>query len=517
MEQISLTARNNDYFSDECHNSNIPLRMKLTRLPICLSAAVLLVVFQNAFSQTVWGAEAPEIMERAVEASLIFKDNLPPLWLVTPFAILLAMIATGPLFFHRFWERHYPKVSVGLGFVVAGYYGFFMAHGVHVLEHTLEEYISFIALISSLFVVSGGILITINQRGTPLINTLLLLFGAVISNLVGTTGASMLLIRPYMRINEGRLKAFHIVFFIFIVSNIGGALTPIGDPPLFLGFLKGVPFFWVLPKLLLPWIITVAGLLFVFIIFDAKAGKGEMKTTETKGGISITGRRNFFFLAVIIIAVFLDPAVIEGFPSLQELFHLPFGIRELIMFMVAITAYKVSSHVAFKGNEFNLEPIKEVAFLFIGIFATMIPALELIGNYAETHAEAFSVSRFYWLTGALSGVLDNAPTYLNFFAGALGKFRLNISSPEEIKLFADGVGSPLQGDVSSDIYLMAISVAAVFFGAITYIGNAPNFMVKNIAAQSDVEVPDFLEYIYKYSLPILLPFFILLWFLFFNY
>jgi Na+/H+ antiporter NhaD/arsenite permease-like protein len=222
-------------------------------------------------------------------------------------------------------------------------------------------------------------------------------------------------------------------------------------------------------------------------------------------------------IAVIIIAVFLDPAVIAGFPSLQKLFHLPFGIRELIMFMVAVAAYKFSNHEALKGNEFNFEPIREVAFLFVGIFATMIPALELIGNYASTHAAEFSVSRFYWLTGVLSGVLDNAPTYLNFFAGALGKFGLNISSPEEIKLFADGVGSPLQGDVSSDIYLLAISVAAVFFGAITYIGNAPNFMVKNIAAQADVEVPDFLEYIYKYSLPVLLPLFILLWLLFFYY
>jgi Na+/H+ antiporter NhaD/arsenite permease-like protein len=496
--------------------TKVLLFMKQSRLRLFLLLFFLFAIVSSGFNNTLFASEVVENRAIATIPALQLPDNLPPLWLVTPFVTLLVMIATGPLLFHRFWERHYPTVSVGLGFVVSGYYGFLMEHGLHVLERTLEEYISFIALISSLFVVSGGILITIKQRGTPLINTLLLLFGAVISNLVGTTGASMLLIRPYMRINEGRLKAFHIVFFIFIVSNIGGALTPIGDPPLFLGFLKGVPFFWVLPKLLLPWIITVAGLLFVFIILDAKAGNGEMKAAEAKGGISITGRRNFFFLAVIIIAVFLDPAVIEGFPSLQELFHLPFGIRELIMFMVAITAYKVSNHEAFKGNEFNFEPIKEVAFLFIGIFATMIPALELIGNYAETNAGAFSVSRFYWLTGALSGVLDNAPTYLNFFAGALGKFRLDISSPEDIMLFADGVGSPLQGDVSSDIYLLAISVAAVFFGAITYIGNAPNFMVKNIAAQSDVEVPDFLEYIYKYSLPILLPFFILLWFLFFN-
>ena len=233
--------------------------------------------------------------------------------------------------------------------------------------------------------------------------------------------------------------------------------------------------------------------------------------------MSITGRRNFFFLGGIIFAVFLDPAVIAGFPSLQELFRLPFGIREVIMFVIALLAYKFSNHEAFKGNEFNFEPIKEVAFLFIGIFATMIPALALIGDFAKSNACEFSVSRFYWMTGALSGVLDNAPTYLNFLAGALGKFGMNIASPSDVRIFADGVVSPVQGDLSSDIYLVAISVAAVFFGAITYIGNAPNFMVKNIAAQADVDVPDFLEYIYKYSLPILLPFFILLWFLFFNF
>ena len=327
----------------------------------------------------------------------------------------------------------------------------------------------------------------------------------------------MLLIRPYMRINEGRLKAFHLVFFIFLVSNIGGALTPVGDPPLFLGFLKGVPFFWVLSKLWLVWLVTVISLLLIFMLLDARAGNGEMKGSEAKGGVSIRGGRNFYFLAVIIAAVFLDPAVIAGFPSLHRLFSLPFGIREVIMLVVAFTAYKTADPEVLKSNDFNFEPIREVAFLFVGIFVTMIPALELIGNYAATHAADFSLSSFYWMTGTLSGVLDNAPTYLNFFAGALGKFGLDIASPADVRAFAGGVNSPVQGDVSSELYLMAISVASVFFGAMTYIGNAPNFMVKNIATQSDVEVPDFLEYIWKYSLPILLPLFALLWFLFFNF
>ncbi|WP_331560987.1 sodium:proton antiporter [Chlorobium sp.] len=443
--------------------------------------------------------------------------QLPPVWLVIPFVLLLLMIATGPLFYHRFWEHNYPRVSLGLASFVAVYYGFMMDHGWHVLEHTLEEYLSFIALVSSLFVVSGGILIRIERRGTPLVNGMLLAFGAVLANLIGTTGASMLLIRPFMRMNAGRLKPFHVVFFIFIVSNIGGGLTPIGDPPLFLGFLKGVPFFWVISKVWLPWLLTVICLVSVFMLLDARAEKSEGAEKSAERGISIIGKTNFVYLGIIIVSVFLDPAVINGFPSLQELFHLPLGIRELIMFGVAIAAYRTANPDALGGNEFNFEPIKEVAFLFVGIFATMIPALELIGAYAATHAAEFSVTTFYWMTGALSGVLDNAPTYLNFLAGALGKFGLEMTDPQHVIEFASGKASSIEGDVQSGVYLMAISIASVFFGAMTYIGNAPNFMVKNIAAQSGVNVPDFLEYVYKYSVPVLIPVFGVLWFLFFNY
>ncbi|TCD48855.1 sodium:proton antiporter [Chlorobium sp. N1] len=462
-------------------------------------------------------AEHHEAALTAAAAAVETMHHMPPVWLVLPFVALLLMIATGPLFYHRFWEHHYPKVAVGLGAIVSVYYGFLMEHGTHTLMHTLEEYISFIALIASLFIVSGGILINIDRRGTPAVNGLLLLFGAVLADIIGTTGASMLLIRPYMRINEGRLKAFHIVFFIFIVSNIGGGLTPIGDPPLFLGFLKGVPFFWVISKVWIPWVVAVFGLIAVFMVLDMRAGAGVAKAPAGDGRISVTGSRNFLYLGVIIVSVFLDPAVIPGFPSLQEMLHVPFGIREVIMGAVAVAAYKTADHAALKGNEFNFEPIKEVAFLFIGIFSTMIPALQLIGDYASQHAGDFSVTRFYWMTGALSGVLDNAPTYLNFLAGSLGKFGLDINSADQIRTFAAGAGSPVSGDVSSDIYLMAISVASVFFGALTYIGNAPNFMVKNIAAQAEVDVPDFVEYIYKYSIPFLIPFFVVLWLMFFNF
>ena len=461
---------------------------------------------------------AVDYHETAALAAVHFLQSthpLPPVWLLAPFILLLLMIATGPLFYHRFWEQYYAAFSIGFGAVVALWYGFFMEHGTHILLHSLEEYISFIALIAALFVTSGGILISIQRRGNPLTNTALLFFGALLSNLVGTTGASMLLIRPYMRINEGRIKPFHIVFFIFIVSNIGGVLTPVGDPPLFLGFLKGVPFFWVVSKLWLPWLITIAALLLVFMFFDAKSGKGDMKEPEIKGGVRVVGAKSFIFLSMVIGAVFLDPAVISGFPSLQDLFNLPFGIRELMMLALAFAAYKTADKEALKGNEFNFSPIREVAFLFVGIFATMIPALELIGAYAASRGGELSVTKFYWMTGALSGVLDNAPTYLNFFAGALGKFGMDINSVSDVKEFAGGTGSSVPGDVTSDIYLMAISLAAVFFGSMTYIGNAPNFMVKSIATRADVEMPGFFEYIYKYSLPILLPVFTLIWWCFF--
>lgn len=440
---------------------------------------------------------------------------LPPVWLVIPFIILLLMIATGPLFYPHLWEHHYPKFAMTLGAIVAVYYGFLMDHGVLSLMHTLEEYISFIALLTALFVASGGILVKFNSAGTPWTNAAILLGGAVLSNFIGTTGASMLLIRPFMRLNEGRLKPYHVIFFIFVVSNIGGGLTPIGDPPLFLGFLKGVSFFWVIGHVWHIWLVTTLAVVGVFIAFDLRNPVPEYSASSNQT-LEVHGGKNFIYLAIIIVSVFMDPAVISGFPSLQKMFHVPFGIREIIMFSVAFIAYKTGDKEALKGNEFNFEPIKEVAYLFIGIFATMIPALQLIGAYAKDNAAEFTVSRFYWLTGSLSGVLDNAPTYLNFLAAELGKFGKDVGSISDVQEFAAGIPSPVAGDSDSIIYLMAISIAAVFFGAVTYIGNAPNFMVKNIAEQAGVDVPSFLGYVFKYSIPILLPIFFVVWLLFFN-
>ncbi|MCF7822638.1 MAG: sodium:proton antiporter [Candidatus Marinimicrobia bacterium] len=450
-----------------------------------------------------------------VAADVEHHVSLPPLWLVIPFILLLTMIATGPLLYSHFWEHQYPKVAIILGMIVAVYYGLMMDHGTLSLLHTLEEYISFIALLTALFVASGGILIKFHTVGRPLVNAGILFSGAILSNFIGTTGASMLLIRPFMRLNEERIKPFHIIFFIFIVSNIGGGLTPIGDPPLFLGFLKGIPFFWVIRHVWDIWLVTVLAVIAVFVAMDIRVPSPAPNISSGKA-VEIKGGKNFIYLGVIILSVFLDPAVIDGFPSLQNIFHVPFGIREVIMFTVAYLAYRNGDKEALRGNEFNFEPIKEVAYLFVGIFATMIPALQLIGAYAKEHATEFTVSKFYWFTGSLSGVLDNAPTYLNFLAGSMGKFGLDIGSGADVQHFAGGTPSPVPGDVNSIIYLMAISIAAVFFGALTYIGNAPNFMVKNIAEQAGVEVPSFLGYVFKYSIPILLPIFFVVWWVFFN-
>ncbi len=442
---------------------------------------------------------------------------MPPLWLAAPFAILLLLIATGPLLYRRFWEHHYPKFALLLGGFVAAYYCFAMPQGPLRLFHALEEYISFIALIAALFTASGGILITVGRRGSPLVNGALLATGAVLANLIGTTGASMLLIRPYLRINEGRLKAFHTVFFIFIVSNIGGALTPIGDPPLFLGFLKGVPFFWVLSALWRPWLLAISALLLLFMAFDAFVGKGSPLTAEPGGGVRIVGARSFLWLLLMIGALFVDPAIFPWIPSLQEMLHLPFGIRELLLFTLAAGAYTSADRQALRENGFCFSPIREVATLFLGIFATMIPALQLAAAYAASHAGDFSVTRFYWMAGVLSGVLDNAPTYLSVLSGAMGKFGVDIGAVGDMKAFASGMPSPVRGDAMSGIYLMAISVASVFFGAMTYIGNAPNFMVRSIAEEAHAVVPGFIGYLFKYSIPVLLPLFAAVWWLFFNY
>ncbi len=445
-------------------------------------------------SNPVWAEASGEKVEKAVHA-------LPSPYMVIPFVVILLMIATGPLFYHRFWERHYPKISILLGLIPVIYY-IAVLKNTHILMHTLAEYISFIALLGSLFVASGGILININHRSTPLVNVILLLFGAVLSNIIGTTGASMVLIRPYIKLNRHRIHPYHVIFFIFLISNIGGALTPIGDPPLFLGFLKGIDFFWFLEHNWFIWLPTVLLVLAVFYAFDVRNMPKDEPLREYDSTIEFKGGKNIVYLVVILISVFLDPAVFSWVPSLAPL---PFGIREIIMFGVIYLSYKNADKEILKANEFDFEPIREVAYLFVGIFATMIPALQLIAYEAHTYGNELNAGVFYWATGALSGFLDNTPTFVNFLSAAMGKWGLDVTIPAQVHQF----------QVLDPLYLRAISIGAVFFGAMTYIGNGPNFMVKSITERSGIKMPSFFTYLIKYAIPILIPIFTIVWLVFF--
>ncbi len=404
--------------------------------------------------------------------------------MIAPFALLLLAIAVMPFLNANWWHHHYPKVAVGLGAITVVYYLFALKNGVRML-HVAHEYVSFIALIGSLFVVSSGIHIRVKGEAKPWVNCLFLFIGAVLANLIGTTGASMLLIRPWIRMNKYRITAFHIVFFIFIVSNVGGCLTPIGDPPLFLGYLKGVPFWWTLQKCWPAWALAVTALIAVFYAFDRRnflRAPREIRDFETaRETWKIDGLRNLAFLAVILGAVFIE--------------H-PLGLREALMISAMVGSYFLTPKPIHEANDFNFDPIREVAWLFLGIFATMVPALD----YLEIHAGELgldSAMKFYWLTGALSGVLDNAPTYLTFLAAAMGREHLSLNDSAQVGQFA----------AQHELELLAISLAAVFFGAMTYIGNGPNFMVKSISERAKVKTPDFFSYLWRFALPILIPVF----------
>lgn len=401
--------------------------------------------------------------------------------MITFFALMLISIAVMPLWKPTWWHHHYPKVAVGLGSITASYYAFVL-HDYHRLGHVAHEYISFIALIGSLFVVSGGIHIRVKGESTPVINCIFLFIGAVLANIIGTTGASMLMIRPWIRMNKYRITAFHIVFFIFIISNVGGCLTPIGDPPLFLGFLRGVPFFWVLEACWSGWFLAVVMLIALFFVIDRKnflrAPKKirDMETAHEEWRFD--GLHNIFFILVILVAVFIR--------------SVPF-LSEAMMLLAAVASYVTTHNHIHEANDFNFEPIREVGWLFVGIFATMLPALQFLEGNAE-NLGLNSPMKFYWLTGILSGVLDNAPTYLTFLAAALGKEGLTLDSSADVLSFVQSNGAELT----------AISLGAVFFGAMTYIGNGPNFMVKAISEHAKVRTPSFFGYI-RYSAMYLLP------------
>jgi Na+/H+ antiporter NhaD/arsenite permease-like protein len=421
-----------------------------------------------------------------------------PNWSVIPFFAILLSIAVLPLFLPNWWDSNRNKLvlscAMSLPVLVVT-----VNCDSSLLAHSLADYFSFLTLLTALFVISGGIYLRGEFAGTPLVNTTFLAIGAVIANVIGTTGASMLLIRPYMRANHARRRRSHlIVFFIFIVSNIGGLLTPVGDPPLFLGFLRGVPFEWTL-TLFPQWAVAVGILLIVFNILDQYIFLKE--DVETPGALAqqvqprrrihVQGGVNFLYLAGVIAA-----AIVSG--SLG----LPRGIQEGVMITMAVLSWRTTPRQVHRANHFHFHPIAEVAALFLGIFITMIPALEILNARAES-LNLKTPWQFFWASGVLSSFLDNAPTYLTFTALASG-------------LFGGGAGNlgALLASEMGEALLAAVSCGAVFMGANTYIGNGPNFMVKSIAERSGIRMPSFAGYMF-YSGTVLLPVFAIVTYLFF--
>jgi Na+/H+ antiporter NhaD/arsenite permease-like protein len=407
---------------------------------------------------------------------------LPLFWL-SPFAILLLAIAVCPLWVPHWWEpnRHKLLVCAVLGLPVAVLY---LSREPRALVHMAEDYVSFIVMLAGLYVIAGGIRLTGDLEATPLTNTTFLGVGSVLASFLGTTGASMLLVRPLLQTNRERTRVRHtVIFFIFLVSNIGGLLTPLGDPPLFLGYLQGVPFAWTF-RLWPHWLVTVSALLLVYFVWDSihhareplAALRRDRAPTEP---LRLAGGLNFLWLLGVVAAV----------AALRE----PW--REAVIIGLSLLSLRLTPGEIRRANRFSAYPMQEVAVLFFGIFLTMIPALELL----RTRGGELGVRepwQFFWATGSLSSFLDNAPTYLTFLA------------------LAQGLGLPNQVVGVTEAVLAAISVGAVFMGANTYIGNAPNFMVKAIAEEAGVRMPSFFGYV-NYSGAVLLPLFVLITWLFF--
>lgn len=393
-----------------------------------------------------------------------------PLWSVLPFVGLLLSIAMAPLFAPDWWAAHHRKVICGFGLPVGIAFLFLDPNA---LLTTVKDYIAFIALLGALFIITGGILVRGDFPPTPTVNAIFLGIGAVVANIIGTTGASVLLLRPLLRANAHRPNPAHVVvFFIFLVSNIGGALTPLGDPPLFLGFLHGVPFTWTL-NLWPQWLFTVTLVLITFWIIDNRHWQSEADHPREPLEFSVTGGRNFIFLGGVLVAIFL-----------------PSPWRELTMITMGLLSYRLTDPKIHSENRFTFGPIEEVAVIFSGIFLTMIPALLILETHGK-HAGLHEPWHFFWAAGSLSSFLDNAPTYLTFFYAILG-----LGLPGEV------AGLP-------EKFLVAISLGSVFMGANSYIGNGPNFMVKAIAEEHGVKMPSFFGYM-AYSGCVLVPIFILL-------
>ena len=440
-----------------------------------------------------------------------------PLWSTIPFAGILLSIAIFPLVAPHFWHRHYPKIAAAWALALAvPFVGAYGGRALHEIAHIyVIDYVPFLILLFGLFTVSGGLVLRGSLRGTPAVNTGMLLAGTLLASWIGTTGAAMVLIRPLLRANAQRRHKVHtLVFFIFLVANVGGSLTPLGDPPLFLGFLHGVPFFWTL-HLLGPMGLTAGLMLAVYYAIERRRYRQEGALPPADGArvpLALAGAHNLLFLAGILGAVLMS-----GFwkdAGTIRLLGVEVGIqnlaRDLLILLMALLSLVTTKKALRRENEFSWGPIREVAYLFAGIFMTIIPALEIL-HAGERGALAFLIqevtrpARYFWAAGTLSSFLDNAPTYLTFLATALGRFYPGVPEAQAIhELIA-----------THHVYLVAISAGAVFMGANTYIGNAPNFMVKSIAEEAGIEMPSFFGYILRWTLPVNVPIFLLVTWVFF--
>ncbi len=434
------------------------------------------------------------------------------LFYVLPFVGMLLSIAVLPLVAHHFWEKNYGKIAVF--WALAFYIPFLVIEqdfnfAVHeFFKVMLTEYFPFIILLFSLYTISGGILLRGSLVGSPKVNTIILTIGTCFASLMGTTGAAMLLIRPLIRANKGRKHKVHtMIFFIFLVANIGGSLTPLGDPPLFLGFLKGVDFFWTTKNMFLPMLTISIILLIVYYLLDTNYYKKEniQENKDKKNEkLSLKGKINFIFLIGVIFAVLLSGTDSLKFAVLN-LFDVSVLkgnlLRDLILVGMAMLSL-IFTHSSYRSeNGFTWHPILEVAKLFIGIFITIIPALVILNNNQQLFQD-MSYSLYFWLTGGLSSFLDNAPTYLVFFEAA--------GIPKAIAGFeSNAFQQAVASNPVLNAKLLAISIGAVFMGANTYIGNAPNFMVKSIAEENGIKMPSFFGYM-VWSLLILVPCFVII-------
>ena len=443
-------------------------------------------------------------------------ENLNIIWVI-PFIGILLSIAVFPLVAPLFWHHHFGKVSLFWAVSLIG--PFLFKEGLEITLYELLhvaflEYIPFIILLLALFTISGGVRLTGTLVGTPSVNTLIILIGTILASWMGTTGAAMLLIRPLIRANAHRKHKVHvIVFFIFLVANIGGSLTPLGDPPLFLGFLKGVDFFWTTTAMLKPMAFMVICLLILFYVFD-KYYFGRELTLETNLNgeshkLGLEGSFNLLLLLGVIGGVLLS-GFWDGKGIYYDVYHIRLELQNLVrdglLLGLTYASWILTSREIRIANDYTWFPIIEVAKLFAGIFVTIIPAIAILkaGTHGALASVVSSVSNgdgspidfmYFWATGILSSFLDNAPTYLVFFNTAGGN------------------ATTLMGELPNT--LLAISAGAVFMGANTYIGNAPNFMVKSISESSGIEMPSFFGYFFKWAIPILFPLFILVSFLFF--